>query len=202
LVKYLRFAEINPSFDDKIFEYLKFLLKKNDELNLISRKLEVETIILEHIYDCFSCAKYFKDFKSITDIGTGGGFPGILLGIVFPEKKVELVEKSPKKIEYLEEAITHLDLENVCANLNLVSNETIITNVITCRAFKSINEIFMMTQNYLKNNGKYILYKGRKEKIDEELTEAKKKFKFNAEIIRVAEEIDKERHVVFINIKN
>jgi 16S rRNA (guanine527-N7)-methyltransferase len=198
LTKYLKIAEIPPEFENKIFEYLKFLLIKNDELNLISRKLEIETVIIEHIYDCLSCVKYFEKFKSITDIGTGGGFPGILLGIVFPDKKIELIEKSPKKVHFLEDAIVHLKLENVCVSLNLVSEENIITSAITCRGFKSIPEILEMTQKFFFNNGKYVLYKGRRENIDEELLISRKKYKFSAEIIRVAEIIDKERHVVLL----
>ena len=65
----------------KITEYVEFLMEQNENLNLVSRKLDVTTVIDEHIYDCLAPWKMFGDYESITDLGTGAGLPGILITI-------------------------------------------------------------------------------------------------------------------------
>ena len=105
LKEYLLYSSVSLDFENEIYNYLKLLIQKNLELNLISRKLDLKTIIVEHIYDSLSGFKYFEKYASITDLGSGGGFPGILLGIVFKEKKIVLIEKSPKKVIFLKDLV-------------------------------------------------------------------------------------------------
>lgn len=199
LKDYLTYAGINIKFLDEISNYLTFLLKKNLELNLVSRKLTPETLIVEHIYDCLAGFEYFEDYETITDLGSGGGFPGILLGIVFKDKKIKLVEKSPKKVAFLQEAVKVLNLKNVAISLNLVGDEKIDSSCITARAFKSIDEIIGFTRYYFKRGGEYLLYKGKIETINEEIDLAEKSYKFNFHILKIADKmVDKERHLVKI----
>ena len=183
----------------KITEYVEFLMEQNENLNLVSRKLDVKTVIEEHIYDCLAPWEMFCDFRSITDLGTGAGLPGILLAILFDEKKTHLVEKSVKKTIFLKDVVKKLELRNVIIENRLVAETVINTEIITCRGFKSISEILDMTKKFYKNDGKYFLYKGRMEKIDEEINDAMKKYKFKYKIIKTAPEIEKERHMVEIH---
>jgi len=191
-------ANINPKFYQKIEDYLNLLIKKNNELNLISRKLTIEDIILEHIYDSLEPYKMFSNYKEITDIGSGGGLPGIPLAIIFPDKKITLIDKSPHKISFLKEVKEKLKLSNVYIEGGLVSEKRFLGDIITCRAFKSIIEILTLTKESFNNGIIYLLYKGRMEKIEEELTYAKTIFNFNNDIKKVAPLINKERYVVFI----
>lgn len=183
---------------EKIISYIKLLLEKNRELNLISRQLAIEEILSSHIIDCLAGCKYFQDYNSITDLGSGGGLPGIILAILFPNKKLTLIEKSPKKSDFLSEVKNKINLKNANIVNSLVSEKEIKTDVVTCRAFKDINTILTLTKNFLKNNGVYILYKARIEKINEELLIANKHFKFDSNIYKIDEIKEKERHIVII----
>ena len=182
--------------------FLDFLAEKNQELNVISRKLPMETIILEHLYDCVGGFEYFKPFSVISDLGSGGGFPGLLLGIAFPDKIVHLVEKSPKKGAYLNEAVKTLGLKNVRVHSCLVNDFKEATDVFTCRAFKSVAEIVQMTMPYFKKGTPYLLFKGRKETIDMELSQIKG-LKYTTKLEKICPEIkDKERYMLFLQNQN
>ena len=182
--------------------FLDFLAEKNQELNVISRKLPMETIILEHLYDCVGGFEYFKPFSVIADLGSGGGFPGLLLGIAFPDKVVHLVEKSPKKGAYLNEAVKTLGLKNVRVHSCLVNDFKEATDVFTCRAFKSVAEIVQMTMPYFKKGTPYLLFKGRKETIDMELSQIKG-LKYTTKLEKICPEIkDKERYMLFLEKQN
>lgn len=186
----------------KFCDFLDFLAEKNQELNVISRKLPLETIILEHLYDCVGGFEYFKPFSVIADLGSGGGFPGLLLGIAFPDKVVHLVEKSPKKGAYLNEAVKTLGLKNVRVHSCLVNDFKEATDVFTCRAFKSVAEIVQMTMPYFKKGTPYLLFKGRKETIDMELSQIKG-LKYTTKLEKICPEIkDKERYMLFLQNQN
>ena len=182
--------------------FLDFLAEKNQELNVISRKLPMETIILEHLYDCVGGFEYFKPFSVISDLGSGGGFPGLLLGIAFPDKIVHLVEKSPKKTAYLNDAVKTLGLKNIRVHSCLVNDFKEATDVFTCRAFKSVAEIVQMTMPYFKKGTPYLLFKGRKETIDMELSQIKG-LKYTTKLEKICPEIkDKERYMLFLQNQN
>ncbi|MCG8568644.1 MAG: 16S rRNA (guanine(527)-N(7))-methyltransferase RsmG [Spirochaetes bacterium] len=194
-----------PQVADKINQIgqlLNFLLTENQNLNLISRKLVFADIVKDHVYDCLSAVSYFTSYSAITDLGSGGGFPALLLAIVFPDKKVNLVEKSVKKSQFLNKAIQHLELRNaqVYEKTLMQTSEDldIPCDVITCRAFKSIVEILNFTRKFFHHNVSYLLYKARMETIESELILAAKKFSIQYEIHRVAALLEKERHMVIL----
>ncbi len=191
-----------------ISHYISLLVKKNNELNLISRTITKESLLIDHLYDCISAFYLFKPYNKITDIGAGGGFPGILLACIFPDKEILLVEKSPKKCSFLNEIITELKLSNARVENKLV--ETIMykpdmreSNIIlTCRAFKPIPVILSLLKNTTNYPTKLVLFKGKLSTIDEEITLAKKnRFKFIHQIIKVApKNAVKERNIVIVDI--
>jgi len=197
---------VNAFFENKINlesieKFTDFLLAKNLELNLISRKLTINEIINDHILDCIAGFRYFYPYPTITDLGSGGGFPGILLAIVFPEKKITLVEKSPKKFQFLNDAAKLMNLENISLINDLAEKANIKSDVVTCRAFKDIKTIIEMTKKFFDNSGIYILYKAKIEKINEEINMAKSKFKINYDIKKLDFIKDKERNIVIITKK-
>lgn len=203
--EYLSSLLATTGFADKVGkfgDFLDFLMEKNQELNVISRKLPLETIILEHLYDCVGGFEYFKPFSVIADLGSGGGFPGLLLGIAFADKVVYLVEKSPKKVAYLNEAVKTLGLKNVRVHSCLVNDFKEAADVFTCRAFKSVAEIVQMTMPYFKKGTPYLLFKGKKETIDMELSQIKG-LKYTTKLEKICPEIkDKERYMLFLEKQN
>lgn len=88
----------------------------NDQINVISRK-DVEELYVRHVLHSLAIAKivWFKDGTRILDVGTGGGFPGIPLAILFPNCEFVLVDSIGKKIKVVNEIATALELQNVKA---------------------------------------------------------------------------------------
>ncbi|MCI0921596.1 16S rRNA (guanine(527)-N(7))-methyltransferase RsmG [Sphingobacterium rhinopitheci] len=123
---------MNPSVDI-IYKYFPKLSEKqkeqfaklaevypfwNDQINVISRK-DIESLYLKHILHSLGIAKFVTEFTPgtrILDVGTGGGFPGIPLAIIFPEVHFHLVDSIGKKIKVVREVAAAIGLTNVEAD--------------------------------------------------------------------------------------
>lgn len=178
--------------------YLDLLWSANEELNLISRKMSYEELLDNHVIDCLLPLKKFpQQIQSAADFGAGGGLPGVLYALQFPGLRYHLFEKSPKKQEFLNRCKRiapnleiHGEIPKSLANIDLV----------TARGFKPIDVILDMSREYYARKGKYFLLKARREKIDEEVALARKKFKDLAvEILELKSPVlEVERHLVLI----
>ena len=206
---------MNPYFNEKIpfmialglpefavpqlKQYIEHLTKSNEELNLISRKMTFEDLIDNHIIDCLLPLYHFpQNINTAADFGTGGGLPGIIYAICFPEIKFSLYEKSILKQEFLNSCKTFAPNIQVFSD---IPQDLIKTDVVIARGFKAIDVILDMSRLYFQNNGKYFLLKARLEKINEELILTDKKFKnLKHQIIKLkSPALDVERHLVLIN---
>ncbi|MBQ2937520.1 MAG: 16S rRNA (guanine(527)-N(7))-methyltransferase RsmG [Clostridia bacterium] len=108
--------KIDIVFDDKqlnqFYDYMNLLIEWNKKINLTAIT-ESEEIILKHFIDSLTINKYIEKNKSIVDVGTGAGFPGIPLKIYRPDIKVTLVDSLNKRINFLNNVISELELENI-----------------------------------------------------------------------------------------
>lgn len=112
ILKY--FPNLNEGQIDK-FEKLKSLYQNwNVKINVVSRK-DIDELYLRHVLHSLGIAKLieFKEGTKILDVGTGGGFPGIPLAILFPESNFHLVDSIAKKLKVVDEVVTGLCLTNV-----------------------------------------------------------------------------------------
>lgn len=157
---------------DKLSVYMDRIWLANQQLNLFSRKMSAEALFHDHLLDCLAALPYVPNAKKVADLGSGGGLPAIPLAICFPNTQFLLFEKSPKKRLFLE------SLSDVCPNISiqgLIEPHSIDQNIdwVTARAFKPIGIIVELTRAYANAGGQYFLYKGRRNKIEEELKTAK-----------------------------
>lgn len=110
--------ELNIDIDEeklkKLENYYKLLIEWNEKINLTGIT-EKKDVYLKHFYDSLTLNKYInlKEINSLCDIGTGAGFPGIVLKIVFPNIHITLVDSLNKRIIFLKEVINELQLKNI-----------------------------------------------------------------------------------------
>jgi 16S rRNA (guanine527-N7)-methyltransferase len=110
------FPKLNEIQYEQLGKLLPFYTEWNEKINVVSRK-DIDNLYLHHVLHALALAKIiqFKSFTNILDIGTGGGFPGIPLAILFPHARFHLVDAIGKKIKVVQEAVQYLGLENVDA---------------------------------------------------------------------------------------
>lgn len=110
------FAEIPARQLEQLEAMLPFYLEWNSKINLVSRK-DMEHFFEHHVLHSLAIARYvgFVPQTKIMDVGTGGGFPGIPLAILFPDAQFLLVDSIGKKIMVVNTAIEHLGLQNAAA---------------------------------------------------------------------------------------
>ena len=99
---------------EQFLKYIVMLFKANEKFN-ITRITKVNDVLLHHFSDSLVLSKFLNlsGFSGVADVGSGGGFPGIPLAILFPEVKVFLIEVTTKKIDFLKNVAKELELENI-----------------------------------------------------------------------------------------
>lgn len=110
--------QIDIVFTDKqlneFYSYMNLLLEWNEKINLTAIT-EPEEVILKHFIDSLTINKYVKESATLADVGTGAGFPGIPLKICRPDLKITLVDSLNKRINFLNEVIDVLKLNDICS---------------------------------------------------------------------------------------
>ena len=176
-------TELKYTDDDlkRINKFIKYLLLINKKYNLISKSSEND-IWTRHILDSAQLVKFikFEDDSSISDLGSGGGFPGIILSIFNknPRFHVKLYEKSPIKAKFLEDAIKLVDLNAKVIKGDLF-RQIIDSRYIVCRAFKKINKLIQVSREICKKPHKFIILKGKSAQDEIEKAMKNKIFKYS-----------------------
>jgi len=157
-----------------IEEYIKLLLTWSKKINLVSARDEQE-LIDRHILDSLQLVNYIDKDQVVFDIGSGAGFPGLMLSYA-GIKKVNLIEKNVKKADFLNVAASLSKNEVKIYNQAVEMIDIDICDVITARGLASIKNIFVLTKNLAKENTKYVLLKGKN--VEEEIKNASVKWSF------------------------
>ena len=157
-------------------KYKDLLIEYNKKFNLTAIKSD-EEIYLKHFYDSLTLIKAYslKGNIKLLDIGTGAGFPGLVLKIFYPDLELTLLDSNHKKIEFLEVVIKELNLKNVtCINSraeNLPETYREYFDIVTSRAVAHLRILLELSIPYLKVGGHLIAMKGLSE---EEIKESAK----------------------------
>lgn len=155
---------------DALEIYASFLLEYNEHTNLTAIKT-MSDVYLKHFYDSLTISK-LANFTSgkLLDVGTGAGFPGMVLAICFPNLQVDLLDSNNKKIKFLEELIKKLNLTNVQTIYSRAEDYTRVNrekyDYVTSRAVADLRVLLELNIPSLKINGEFLVMKGN---IDEEL---------------------------------
>ncbi len=148
-----------------IEKYIKILLEWQKHVNLISKNT-IPDLQKRHILDSAQLWKYIPDSsKTLTDVGSGGGFPGIILGILnkaagFP-LQITLIESDSKKAIFLVEVNRQLKLNLTILTERVEKVDNFKSDVITARAFSELNQIFIWCQKIVSRETIWILPKGK-----------------------------------------
>ncbi|MBB6213191.1 16S rRNA (guanine(527)-N(7))-methyltransferase RsmG [Borreliella californiensis] len=164
---------------EKVSLYIKRILLLNTRFNLISNSNSNFSSILNlHVIDSLLGLSTVKEINpsEILDVGSGAGFPGIILSIFDTSRKYYLLERSKKKSTFLKMIKLELDLENVKILEYEIEREKKKYEFITIRAFRSMNEYALILKNLLKSGGLIMAYKGKFDRINLEVNQIKDLF--------------------------
>lgn len=151
----------------KLEKFYNLLIEWNQKINL-TRILEKEDVYLKHFYDSLTITKVvdLSKIETLCDVGTGAGFPGIVLKIVYPNLKITLVDSLLKRVNYLNIIIKELELENIKAIHTRGEDLKETFDIVTARAVANIEKLLIYTMHLVNKNGSLIAMKGN---IDDEL---------------------------------
>jgi len=178
----------------------------NDQINVISRK-DIESLYLHHVLHSLGIAKFMKEFTPgtrILDVGTGGGFPGIPLAILFPEVNFHLVDSIGKKIKVVREVAAAIGLKNVEADHIRAEELDYKYDFVVSRAVTRLADFIPWVRNKFEKNDKNsvpngILYlKGGD--LREEIKEAKLKAELHALSGYFQEDFFDTKYVMYITM--
>ena len=160
---------------DKLDEYANFLLEYNQYTNLTAIKTK-EEVYLKHFYDSLTLIKIANLTEGkLLDVGTGAGFPGLVLAIAFPKLEVTLLDSNNKKIAFLDECIQKLKISNATTVYDRAENYTRTHreqfDFVTSRAVAELRILLELNIPALKINGEFLVMKAN---VEEELNQALK----------------------------
>lgn len=155
--------EVTPEKLDQLKEYASFLLEYNQHTNLTAIR-DINEVYLKHFYDSLTIVKAInlKEVNTLLDIGTGPGFPGMVLKIIYPHLQITLMDSNNKKINFLKALAQELNL-----NVEIIYGraEEFIVNrreyydVVTSRAVASLDILAELSIPYVKTNGFFVAMK-------------------------------------------
>ncbi len=180
--------EVNEQQLEKLEKYYQILIKNNEKTNL-TRIIDKKAVYLKHFYDSLTIKRVFPIEKvdNLCDVGSGAGFPGIVLKIIFPEIRITLLEATRKKAEFLEKTIETLELEEITVVNKRVESWEIIEkfDLVVARAVAPTPVLTELTAKIITVGGYLIFYKGD---ISREINRLGNNFKkLNLELVKCEE---------------
>ena len=182
---------------EKLLQYLELLQRWNKAFNLTAIRDPLQMVRL-HLLDSLAIHPYIQGVKSIIDVGTGPGLPGIPLAILSPQVNFTLLDSNGKKTRFLFQAINELKLPNASEINHRVEayKPNQLFDAVISRAFSSISDMLNQCDHLISDQGCFLAMKGKKP--DSELSQMTKAYK----VVEVNEVnvplIDSERHLIKI----
>lgn len=158
---------LSPEQQQKLDQFYHLLVEWNKKINL-TRITSEEDVYLKHFYDSLTIVKVvdLNKVHTLCDVGTGAGFPGIVLKIVFPHLKITLIDSLQKRVNYLNSIIKDLSLNEIEAIHSRGEDYHEKFDVVTARAVANIEKLLTYTMHIVNNQGVLVAMKAN---ITEEL---------------------------------
>lgn len=175
---------ITPEQQIKLNKFYNLLISWNNSINL-TRITEIKDVYLKHFYDSLTLVKVvdLNNITTLCDVGTGAGFPGIVLKILYPNLKVTLLDSLQKRINYLNIIIKELELKDIKAIHTRGEDYKEKFDLVVARAVANIEKLVKYTMHLVKSDGFFVAMKGN---IEEELTDnLKNKLEKKYNIIKI-----------------
>ncbi len=153
--------ELTDTHKEQLQHYVKLLIKWNKAFNLIGKDTE-QQIYLRHILDSLQLLPHIQNSKTVVDVGSGAGIPGIPLAICLAPQSVVLVEPRQNRVEFLKTVKRELNLINCDIKKDLIQNIPLENNtdyLVTARAVKKVDQILDWVKP--NKNINYLLLKGK-----------------------------------------
>jgi len=166
IAAFSKFIQVSRETITSLVKYENYLIKSNKTLNLIG-KSTINEIWLRHFLDSSQVIDFIdKNTSSLIDLGSGAGFPGLIIAILAKDRKihlkVKLIEKSPKKASFLREIVNYLNLNVEVLNINaLMHAKKLEADLIVARAFKPLKIILQFLDKNTENWKKVFLFLGK-----------------------------------------
>lgn len=160
---------------NQLEKFYELLILWNEKMNL-TRITEKEVVYLKHFYDSLTISKVIDLTKKLTlcDVGSGAGFPGIVLKIAFPNLKIILIDSLQKRVNYLNQIIKDLNLNDIQAihtrAEDYAKNNREEYDIVTARAVANLKILSELCLPMVKINGYFIAMKAN---IEEEVENSK-----------------------------
>ncbi len=165
--------DLTKEQQEKLLKFYQLLIEWNQKINL-TRITTAEEVYEKHFYDSLTLIKVvdLRNQDTLLDIGTGAGFPGIVLKICFPNLKITLLDSLLKRVNYLNEIIKELDLKDIEA-IHARAEDYQKTqkkyDVVTSRAVARLPKLLGYTLPFVKENGMFVAMKAS---VEEEIKES------------------------------
>ena len=148
---------------DRLLKYMNIVYEKNKVMNLTAIR-EKDEILEKHFIDSLLLMGLIhNENKQVIDVGTGAGFPGLVLAIVYPEKQFLLVDSVRKKVEFLNEVMDELEIENVITSSEraeeLIKDRRESFDIALCRGVAKLRIIVEYMIPFLKVKGRFLAQK-------------------------------------------
>ena len=163
---FTRFTRVSRETITSLKKYEDILINANKTLNLVG-KSTINDIWTRHFLDSVQVIDFIdKNDKSLIDLGSGAGFPGIVVALAAKDRKIpikiKLIEKSPKKAKFLKDLIDKLNLNVEVHNQNVLAEQIVFTDdVFVARAFKPLAIILELIHNKAKKWKKIFIFLGK-----------------------------------------